>query len=364
MGKSARNYGIDLLRVLSIFLVVILHILGHGGVLATTASYGHFSAAWFLEILAYPAVNCFVLISGFVGYRGERTTPKLQNLLSIFFTVLFYSVGMCLLVRLLHPAAVTLQDIKEAFLPLIKGQYWFYSSYLGVFLLSPILNLFVYSASAKQLYIAALVVAFFSFCSLETEVFTLNYGYSVIWFAFLYLTGAILKKQNIPEKVSGMFGFLTVLGAFLLTWLPQVLFSLTEQPFLRAHAGYFISYTSPTVLAMAIGWLCLFSKLPCRGAWATVIGFFSTSAFSVYLIHDNRHIRGQFMLDTFQFANEHSVPLLVLIVLGSAVAVVLGCTLIDKVRILLFRAVKIDALCQWSERIVKTALNKLYCRLG
>ena len=90
MEKSSRNYGIDLLRVFSIFLVAILHILGHGGAIGTTTSLWHFSAIWFLEIFAYPAVNCFVLISGFVGYRGDNYTLRLRNIISMFFTVVFY----------------------------------------------------------------------------------------------------------------------------------------------------------------------------------------------------------------------------------------------------------------------------------
>ena len=59
---NKRNYGIDLLRIVSILGVVFLHVLGHGGILAAVKNETQFATAWFLEILAYPAVNCFVLI--------------------------------------------------------------------------------------------------------------------------------------------------------------------------------------------------------------------------------------------------------------------------------------------------------------
>ena len=63
-----RNRGIDLLRMAAMWMVVILHILNKGGVLGATAplSVGC-ETARLLEIAAYCAVNCYGLISGYVG---------------------------------------------------------------------------------------------------------------------------------------------------------------------------------------------------------------------------------------------------------------------------------------------------------
>ncbi len=363
MGSKSRNYGIDLLRVFSIFLVAILHVLGHGGVLASTPSRVFYSAAWTLEILAYPAVNCFVLISGFVGYRGEKYAPKLRNIISIFFTVLFYSAGIGVLFRLVDPTLITLTQVKDSFLPLIKEQYWFYSSYFGVFLLSPIINFFVYKASSKQLYLATLTVFLFGFITLESNAFILNYGYSVIWFTFVYMLGAIMKKLDVVSKLSGLTCALTFLVAFLCTAIPRVVFTFSKSVFLYDHAGYFVSYTSPTILLMAVALVSMFSKGRFNKFSAAVISFFSTSAFSVYLIHDNRHIRALFITDSFKFANNYNPVMLVLIVLGSAAAILIICTLIDKIRALLFRLLRIDKLSELIERLIKGAVNKSYNKM-
>ena len=51
-----RNYGIDLLRLVAMFMVVILHVLGQGGVLSATTGDKH-HIAWFLETAAYCAVD-------------------------------------------------------------------------------------------------------------------------------------------------------------------------------------------------------------------------------------------------------------------------------------------------------------------
>lgn len=65
-----RNRGIDLLRMTAMWMVVILHILNKGGVLAAAAplSAGQ-GTARLLETAAYCAVNCYGLISGYVGVQ-------------------------------------------------------------------------------------------------------------------------------------------------------------------------------------------------------------------------------------------------------------------------------------------------------
>ena len=51
-----RNYGVDALRMFSMYLITILHVLGQGGVLAVSkgsAFYGN----WMLETFAMCSVN-------------------------------------------------------------------------------------------------------------------------------------------------------------------------------------------------------------------------------------------------------------------------------------------------------------------
>ena len=48
--KEERNMGVELFRIVSMILVVMLHVLGHGGVYArTTLLSDNYKVAWFLE---------------------------------------------------------------------------------------------------------------------------------------------------------------------------------------------------------------------------------------------------------------------------------------------------------------------------
>ena len=87
-----RNRGIDLLRMTAMWMVVILHILNKGGVLAAAAplSAGQ-GTARLLETAAYCAVNCYGLISGYVGVQR---CFRYSGALALWLRVAFYTLGI------------------------------------------------------------------------------------------------------------------------------------------------------------------------------------------------------------------------------------------------------------------------------
>ena len=85
-----RNYGIDFLRVISTFMIVILHILGNGSVLNHTVSLTlSGELLWAIKILSLCAVDCYALISGYVGINKKH---KYKNIISLSLQVSFYAV--------------------------------------------------------------------------------------------------------------------------------------------------------------------------------------------------------------------------------------------------------------------------------
>jgi len=49
--KEERNIGVELFRVVSMILVVLLHVLGHGGVYSSAGALtDNYKVAWFLEL--------------------------------------------------------------------------------------------------------------------------------------------------------------------------------------------------------------------------------------------------------------------------------------------------------------------------
>ena len=96
--KKERNYGIDLLRVLSMFFVVVLHSYGNGGILTNTIeNTTQYKIAWFIEIIAYCAVDVFALISGYVCYKQNNNKINFSRFINLWFQVVFYGLIISLI---------------------------------------------------------------------------------------------------------------------------------------------------------------------------------------------------------------------------------------------------------------------------
>ena len=360
MSAPSRNYGIDVLRILSMLFVVVLHVLGHGGILKSELSFAKFSLVWFLEILAYPAVNCFVLISGYVGCREHPFYPRLRNFLSLFFTVLFYSVAITALFRIFAPEHLEAKAMVRSFLPIITEQYWFFTAYFGLFLLSPFLNMLVCTSARRDAVLFFTVFALFSMISAYEDIFSLGKGYSLIWFILLYLAGGFIKKYRFEELFSGRRWLLFAFAALLITWSVKVCPWLSAIPFLKNHMGRIVAYTSPTVVVMAVGLLCAFSRARGFAALAAPITFLSTSAFSVYLIHDHALVRSFVISHLHEFTAGFTAPRLLLFILAAVAAIFTCCILIDKVRICLFRFLGVHRLSAWIEKALTSAIPESF----
>lgn len=80
-SKTSRNPSFELLRIISMLMVVTLHFLGHGRVLENVRLFSsNFFVAWMIESLAYVTVNCFVLISGYFLVNSKFRVKKLFTL--------------------------------------------------------------------------------------------------------------------------------------------------------------------------------------------------------------------------------------------------------------------------------------------
>lgn len=365
MIKSDRNYGIDALRILLMLGIITLHVYGHGGVLSSASTPLTKGIAWLIEVIAYPAVNGFVLISGFVGYRNERYYPKPKNIFVLHLTVLFYSVILAVLAWVLCPNAVGIKDVVKSFLPLLSGQYWFFTAYYAMFLLSPVLNFVVDKAEKQMVVIGCFTFLLFSFFEIISGVFLLNNGYSFVWFSCIYMIGAFIKKYDVPNKVSTRLALLTMLCAILITWLPKAIFEIFSIDIIGFDrlSGMLISYCSPTIVCVALCWLCVFVKVRTNHKLNRVISWLSPSVFAVYLIHDNVQTRSLLILDRFRILTEYN-PFVMFFIIEIAVFVIFaGSILIDKIREMIFRLLRVDTLSEKAEKTVKSIVNKAALRI-
>ena len=170
---SERNHGIELLRIFAMLLAAVLHILKKGGVI--TASEGNlaaYSTVWLLEAAAYCAVNCYALISGYVGYSDRPKPLRLARCIELWLQVVFYSVIITTVYCIAGVGFVGVSDFADAFLPVTSKQYWYFTAYIGMFFFIPLLN-----ALVRRLNRRALV----SLCIMLIAVFSLYDTFASFW---------------------------------------------------------------------------------------------------------------------------------------------------------------------------------------
>lgn len=344
MAKE-RNFGIDLLRIVSMLMVVILHILGQGGVLSNTGTLsGQYNTAWFMEIAAYCAVNCYALISGYVGLTAKF---KYTNIVYLWLQVTFYTVLIAAITALLLPE-VNRFDVLDALMPVTKSYYWYFTAYFAMFFFIPIFNKGIQALTEKQLLCAAAaIILIFSLIPIlrKADLFLEKGGYSAIWLMLLYILGGILRKCDIPNKLNGLLSFFLYLVCIFITWLQKL---FVERHNLAApetaKSATLISYISPTILFAGIFLLIAFSKIKVCSLSKKLISFFAPISFGVYIIHVNKYPWEFLIKNRFALFAGYSVPHLIVAVLGTAAGIYIVCSLIDFLRDRLFALFKVKTL--------------------
>lgn len=358
---NKRNSGIDLLRIISMIMIVILHILGHGGILKNLDlfSAGHYSA-WTLEIIAYCAVNCYALISGYVGVSSKF---RYSNLLNITINVVFYTLIITSLFGIFLPGSVNAQTFKKAVFPYAFNVYWYFTAYFCMYFFIPFFNHLINTLKQKEA--TALVISLFFVFSIlptivQTDISQTFKGYSVLWLSVLYIIGAYIKKHNIGTsakkiKLIGVYLGCIVINCFSKFFVEYGSANLWTAP---KNSNMLISYTSPTVLLTAVVMLILFSKIRHGKVSEKVISFFAPLTFGVYLIHDEPLMRSNFISNKLVFLTELHPALMIGSVIGIAVSIWLVCSLIDKLRLEIFKLLKIKKFCDKVVGFISSKISK------
>lgn len=297
-----RNSNFELMRIISMFAIILSHILGHGKMVVNSTNETITIFLQFLQYFVLFHVNSFVLVS---GYFQSKSTFKLSKFLELIFQVIFYSL-------LIVIVFTKLGIITDADLPLFVknmlftsvNNYWFIKMYVVVYLLSDIINKFINSLD-KKTYENTLIVLFIIFsigAYLSGGKFIDNNGYTFYNFIFLYLIGGYIRRY--PIKDSYHFKNMSLNGYRLflifIFFLMIFLNYSSEQLAYRIGEGTVISdiyyrimanrlgYSTPFVIIQSVCYFLFFETLNIKSKF---INYISSCTFGIYLFHDNSYVR-------------------------------------------------------------------------
>jgi len=342
--SDKRNYGIDLLRILSMGMVLMLHVLGAGGVLGSTApTSGNYAVAWLLETAAYGAVNCYALISGFVGYRSR---VRYTNIALLWIQVALISVAVHAGFMIADPASADGITLLRAFFPVINNYGWYFTCYFALFFFMPLLNHAITTMKEKDL--KTLCGSVFGILSLlgtasTKDIFQLQDGYSVIWLGALYLLGGCIARFGWFTGIKKWKLLCLYTGSTLIAWGAKLLLEQNFFPWINqfTYSEVLIRYKSPTILVASLALLLLFSSLKIPKFLKYTVSFLAPAAFGVYIIHMHPQIWNRAIVGQFSGLAGDNPGVMVLKILGAVILLYLVFSLVELVRVYLFRLLKI-----------------------
>lgn len=268
-----RNYGIDMLRIVSMYMIVLLHIVGFSEIADYTDwNSTNYILCNFIRSFTYCGVNCFALISGYVGIEADF---KFSRIVMSWLRVIWYSITLNIVLAVFLDVKIDMYLWMTALFPVSMTAYWYFTQYFRMYFLIPFMNKFIRKTPKKIVFVTLLIILILVFFNQEKVA----NGYHFLWLAILYLCGAYIRKYN-PFSNFGINCFLIIyVMSSLLTLFNYMLYDVNIYDFSLEE------YTSPTVFMAAMCLLFVFSKLQFGENIQVGIAKISPLVFSVYLFH-------------------------------------------------------------------------------
>lgn len=325
----ARNTNIEILRILSMILIVMHHYSVHGGFILdpNTISLNKFLVQ-FLSAGGYLGVDCFILIT---GYFLIESSFKIEKLLKLLFVIFFYSASIYIIFLALGMIDFNIKMAIKSLFPTIFEKYWFATCYIILYIFSPYINALIRAIDKKQHFnlIIILLVIWSVIPTFTTAKLDLS---STCWFVTLYIIASYIRLypncwfENFGKNIS------IALASYSLILISIFIFDVLGLKFstFGYQATYFTGMNKLPLLLCAVTLFLVFKNFQIRNN--KLINTISSSMFGVYLIHDNNFVRDFLWLDLFKNQQFYHSPYLIVHAITVILSVFIICIIIDQIR--------------------------------
>lgn len=333
---------IDILKTLSIFGVILIHISSRALINYNVATVNWDLSVFWGAVVRW-SVPVFLMCSGALFLNQEKSfstkqifTKYLPRIIAalIFWAVLYEACDVFLDYR--ETGVIQYSFLKTALKNLLTCNTHFHLYYLYIIILiyalAPIIRVFTDAADRRQLEYALaawfilgilypFVIQFYPFNMLKGMVlqYSLRMAYSSIGY---FVLGHYFQKYSISKRFAGLVYLLGILG-FAVTFMGTI--------YKSGHTGaletIFLEGMTPNVALMAAAVFLWTKNLQDKAIFKSqsflkTAGFISRGSFCVYLIHDfiNIAYRNLYIESTI-FNPLLSIPFLSLVNLGISLGI-------------------------------------------
>lgn len=269
MKGRERDSNFELLRLVSMYFIVIYHLLMW--LVLDDSSSGVMKSFW---LPLHVGVVCFVLLSGF--FQIHPSIKGLIRLLGVFMLLslpeIIYGCS----------TAENWRDVLNSLLFITHSHYWFVRTYLGLYLISPLINKYLsYSSHRERWYLLFVCIVISVYFGLVSKSSIYNDGKNIINFLLIYQIGHLLNEyKNKWERVS--IWVYVIVYLFLNVTLVVLYWTLRDTYWESVIWRFSFPYNSPILIINAVILFLIFGKLRFR---SMIVNRIARGCLAIYIIH-------------------------------------------------------------------------------
>ena len=304
-----RNSSIEVLRIIAMLLIVQSHFAVHGYMTAVggdLASIGNSLNRFLITLITTGNIGngLFMIITGY--YLSLSSSYNLRRILRVVIQVLTYSL-LCyfFFTLVLGVSSFSFAGLFSAATPLMHDTYWYFSSYILVYIFHPYINAIINNINRKELGLLILFMAIV--WGFVPALLGLSFQKSsFLVFCLFYFIGAYLRRYYVIGEGFGLkwislrFNKKQIKGiliAVVALWFFTALVTAWFTPFYR-----FVYMASPLIILLSVSAFLLFLNLNfVKGS--RLINAIAGCMGGVYLLSDNPFVRDYLYESIFHVSN-------------------------------------------------------------
>ncbi len=325
--NKTRESNFELLRIICMILIIMHHYALYSGFNFSTDITINRIIVQIITIGGKIGVNVFILITGYFMVNGKFKAKKIINLvLQVFtYTFIFLIINCCL------NNEVSLQQIIKSILPVIYSHYWFITSYIVLYIISPYINKLINSMNKKEFTMIILILVTIESLT-KTFLAAKIAGSNLVWFVTLYLIGAYINKYYKAHTYSLKIDYIGAISSYIIIILSVIVLDVLAQKIslFRGRELFFSGMTSFFALANAMFLFLLFKNI--NIGKNKIINTISSTVLGIYIIHENIFMRDIIWEKIFKGGEYQNSPYLILNAVIAIASVFIVASLIEWIR--------------------------------